>query len=101
MFKPGQIYKRKDLHLKFGGQQQGGISTPSKHPFIFLFTGLSGSDYGYQDKWDDKGAYHYTGEGQIGPMRFTKGNLAYLKAQRMSLSLIAATAASSLNTESL
>jgi len=76
MFKPGQVYKRKDLHLKFDGQQQGGISTPSKHPFIFLFTGVSGSVYGYQDKWDDKGVYHYTGEGQIGPMKFSKGNLA-------------------------
>lgn len=76
MFKPGRVYKRKSLHQKFGGQQQGGISTPSKHPFIFLFTGISGSNYGYQDKWDDEGVYHYTGEGQIGPMKFSKGNLA-------------------------
>jgi hypothetical protein len=36
----GRTYsRRKDIHGKFGGQQQGGISTPADIPFIFLFTG--------------------------------------------------------------
>ena len=31
-------YKRKELHDNFGGQRQGGISTPRNHPLIFIFT---------------------------------------------------------------
>ena len=60
----------------YGGQPQGGISTPSKHPLIFLFTGSSGKEFGYEDNWDNSGIYHYTGEGQLGDMKFAKGNLA-------------------------
>ena len=46
MFTEGQEYRRKDLHGQYGGQQQGGISTPSKHPIIFLITGESGEQQG-------------------------------------------------------
>ena len=31
--------RKKDIHERFGGQQQGGISTPANHPFVFIFTG--------------------------------------------------------------
>lgn len=49
-FEIGRIYnRRKDLHAVFGGQQQGGISTPAPSPLIFLFTGDSGKQYGYED----------------------------------------------------
>ncbi len=37
MFKIGKIYRRADLHEQYGGQSQGGISTPRAHPFIMLF----------------------------------------------------------------
>jgi hypothetical protein len=43
VFSPGQVYRRRDLHETFGGQRQGGISTPAKAPFIFLITGDSGN----------------------------------------------------------
>jgi hypothetical protein len=36
VFSPGRMYRRRELHEKFGGQRQGGISTPAKAPFIFL-----------------------------------------------------------------
>ena len=76
MFEVGKIYNRKeDINSKYGGQQQGGISTP-KRPYIFIFTGLSGQKYGYNDGWDKNGVFLYTGEGQIGDMRFIKGNKA-------------------------
>jgi hypothetical protein len=42
-FSPGQLYRRRDLQHKFGGQRQGGISTPAKAPFILLITGESGN----------------------------------------------------------
>ena len=52
MFEVGQLYNRRlDIHERFRGQRQGGISTPSEHPFIFLFTGESGAAYGYNDGW--------------------------------------------------
>jgi hypothetical protein len=76
VFSPGQIYRRLDLHEKFGGQRQGGISTPAKAPFIFLITGDSGKQHGYSDEWTDDGVFLYTGEGQHGDMKFVAGNRA-------------------------
>jgi 5-methylcytosine-specific restriction protein A len=41
--------RRRDIHVVYGGQQQGGICTPSDHPVIFLFTGEAGGQHGYGD----------------------------------------------------
>lgn len=68
--------RRRDIHSRFGGQDQGGISTPRDCPFIFLFTGESGERYGYQDQWTKDGVFLYTGEGQVGDMEFIRGNKA-------------------------
>ncbi len=73
-FEIGQLYnRRRDIHENFGGQQQGGISTPSRHPVIFAFTGDSGAHHGYADGWVSD-VYRYFGEGQEGPMRWKGGN---------------------------
>jgi 5-methylcytosine-specific restriction enzyme A len=51
--------------------------TPSRdRPFVFLFTGESGEQYGYRDGWDNDGVFLYTGEGQEGDMEFVRGNRA-------------------------
>ncbi len=77
MFEKGKTYnRREDLHKIYGGQMQGGISTPSQYAFVMLFTGTSGEQYGYKDAWNDEGLYLYTGEGQEGDMVFKRGNLA-------------------------
>lgn len=77
MFEVGQRYRRRDLHARYGGQQQGGISTPRNHPIILLITGATGSAYGYHDGWEpDGGAFRYFGEGQVGDMQFIRGNRA-------------------------
>jgi 5-methylcytosine-specific restriction enzyme A len=77
LFEVGRVYeRRKDIHARFGGQQQGGISTPSRYSCVFLFTGPSGEQHGYRDGWDDNGVFLYTGEGQSGDMSFVRGNLA-------------------------
>ncbi|NKI70835.1 HNH endonuclease [Collimonas pratensis] len=68
--------RRKDIHEKFGGQQQGGISTPANLPYIFLFTSEAGEQHGYHDGYDENGLFIYTGEGQVGPMKFLRGNRA-------------------------
>lgn len=76
MFSPDSIHVRRDLHARFGGQQQGGISTPSRFPIIFLFTGVTGEAFGYTDGWSADGSFQYSGEGQVGDMEFVRGNKA-------------------------
>ena len=76
MFIQGQIYRRSHLHDQYGGQRQGGISTPADQPFIFLFSSEAGEQFGYSDGWDEDGVFLYTGEGQRGDMEFVRGNLA-------------------------
>lgn len=76
-FKIGKLYDRsRDIHAHFGGQAQGGISTPRNAPYIFLFTGKSGEQYGYRDGWNEDGVFLYTGEGQVGDMTLVRGNKA-------------------------
>ncbi|MBT9268463.1 HNH endonuclease [Pseudomonas sp. MG-9] len=75
-FTPEAIYDRKtEINGPFGGSRQSGIAASAIYPVIFLFTGDSGEQYGYADRWDD-GAYLYTGEGQRGTMTLTRGNRA-------------------------
>ncbi len=76
-FIPGHLYnRRRDIHAIYGGNWQSGICPSSKFPFIFIFSGKSGKQHGYQDGWDNPNVFTYTGEGQSGDMDFTRGNLA-------------------------
>ena len=75
-FLPNQLYKRSLIHDEYGGNRQGGISPSAKVPYIFIFSGKSGAQYGYRDGWDNHNIFSYTGEGQEGDMQFIKGNLA-------------------------
>ena len=76
-FIPGQEYHRRSaIHSLFGGNWQSGISPSAIFPFIFIFTGSAGHQHGYKDGWDNPNVFSYTGEGQVGDMVFTKGNLA-------------------------
>ena len=76
MFVKGKSYFRRDLHARYGGQEQTGISTPSDYPLIFLFTSKKGEKYGYHDGWTKEGVFLFFGEGQSGNMSFTRGNKA-------------------------
>jgi 5-methylcytosine-specific restriction protein A len=74
-FAVGQAYRRRDdIHLKYGGSWQNGISSSSTSPAIFLFTGDTGEQYGYRDGFDEAGVFSYSGEGQVGDMTFRSGN---------------------------
>jgi 5-methylcytosine-specific restriction protein A len=75
-FIPDQIYKRSTLHDLYGGNRQGGITPTRSHPYIFIFSGKTGAQYGYKDGWDNENVFSYTGEGQDGDMKFIRGNLA-------------------------
>ena len=75
-FIPNHIYKRSAIHDQYGGNRQGGIAPSAKFPFIFIFSGKSGAQYGYKDGWDNPNVFSYTGEGQVGDMQLIRGNLA-------------------------
>lgn len=76
-FEIGKIYNRRtDIHGEYGGQQYGGISTPAGHPFIFIFTSDGGETYGYHNDYGSDDTFWYTGEGQVGNMEMSKGNIA-------------------------
>jgi hypothetical protein len=71
------LYNRqKHIHGVFGGQRQGGISTPKEHPLVIAFTGEAGVSHGYHDFWNDDEVFHYFGEGQVGDMKYVAGNRA-------------------------
>ncbi len=77
LFYEQRVYnRRRDIHSAYGGQQQGGVCTPSQHPLIILFTGSSGEQHGYNDGWSPEGVFRYFGEGQVGDMVFERGNRA-------------------------
>lgn len=76
-FIPNHLYnRRKDIHAIYGGNWQSGICPSSKFPYIFIFSGKSGKQHGYEDGWDNPKVFTYTGEGQSGDMEITRGNLA-------------------------
>lgn len=75
----GDKIKRTELHARFGGRRQGGISPSRQSPNVMIFTDpRTGTKYGYTDGWHD-GVFHYTGEGQEGDQTLDQGNGAILR----------------------
>jgi 5-methylcytosine-specific restriction enzyme A len=51
-FEVGRTYNcRGHIHVRFGGQRQGGICTPKDHPVVIAFTGASDREHGNADGW--------------------------------------------------
>lgn len=74
--KPGDTIKRTELHARYGGRRQGGISPSKQSQNVFLFTDQArGAIHGYiYDGENEDGLYHYTGEGQYEDQRMVQGN---------------------------
>ena len=82
MFQVGKEYhRRSQIHEVYGGQQQGGISTPKNAPYVFLFVSETGGRHGYTDEFKE-GVFFYTGAGQVGHMALTGGNRAIARHQQ-------------------
>jgi hypothetical protein len=81
---PGDRIKRTDLHSKFGGRTQSGITSSTSSPNVLVFTdAATGEQYGYFDEWGTDGCFYYTGEGQTGDQDPNRGgNKALLKARQ-------------------
>jgi hypothetical protein len=77
---PGDEIRRVDLHHRYGGSSQNGISPSSSTDNVLIFTApSSGHQHGYFDTWNEDGTFHYTGEGQVGDQRMIRGNKAILE----------------------
>lgn len=77
--KPGDRIKRTDLHARYGGSKQGGMTSSTTSSNVFLFSDPeTGSEHGYVDSWKDDGCFHYTGMGQVGDQTMTSGNASAL-----------------------
>lgn len=75
----GQTLFRREVHLRYGGQRQGGISTPDSLNAVLFFTDPEkGHRHGYYDGLAADGRFHYVGEGQRGDQKFERGNKAIL-----------------------
>lgn len=86
-FEVGVRYNRWFIHDVLKGERYKGIATPSVLPIVLLFTGESGSDYGYEDRFLDDDAFIYTGEGTEGDMTMDDGNAAIRDHQKKGESL--------------
>ncbi len=88
-FERGRIYNRRiDIHGRFGGQQQGGIITPSAFKLVVIITGDEGLAHGYADRLRPDGAFEYFGEGQLGDMTMQRGNAAIASHSKNGASLL-------------
>ena len=77
--RPGDRIRRTEVHARYGGSGQSGISPSRTTPNILVFTDpRSGERHGYIDTWAPDDSFHYTGEGQRGDQTMTRGNLAIL-----------------------
>jgi hypothetical protein len=75
---PGARVRRVELHARYGGRRQGGISPSRSSNNVFLFAdAATGRPHGYlYDGARSDGFYHYTGEGQRGDQQMVQGNRA-------------------------
>lgn len=76
---PGDTLRRRELHARYGGRQQGGIGPSRSANVVLFFTDPStGHRHGYYDGWGADGLFHYVGEGQHGDQQLVQGNKAIL-----------------------
>lgn len=80
LFELRQRHDRREIHDQFGGARYRGIAPSGDHPLIFLFTGESGTEHGYEDEFRGE-TFVYTGEGRKGDMEMERGNKAILQHQ--------------------
>jgi hypothetical protein len=77
---PGNRILRKELHERWGGRIQGGISPTKRIPAIFIFWSPAiGEKHGYYDEFRSDGCFYYTGAGQLGDQQMRDANLALLR----------------------
>src|SRR4051794_18635207 len=77
---PGERLPRKQLHERWGGRVQGGISPARTAKAIFIFWDPAvGPQHGYYDEFRSDGLFYYTGAGQRGDQQLRDANRAILR----------------------
>lgn len=84
----GSIYRRADLHTRFGGSRYSGIVPCKREPVVLLFHTEEPSQQFYRDGFDDEGVYWYSGEGTSGDMEWTQSNRAVRDHAQLGLDLL-------------
>ena len=88
---PGEVNKRLDVHKRFGGGRQSGISPSALTKNVLVFSDPeTGRKYGYDrhEGRHEDGSYRYTGEGQTGDQKISSsGNAALLSAESRDRSI--------------
>lgn len=79
-YEVGARIRRREIHDRFGGNRQSGISPSTRVPEIFLFTGNHGV-FGYADEAFDDGRFRYSGEGLNRDQQLSRGNKAIAEHQ--------------------
>lgn len=72
----GSIYRRADLHTRFGGSRFSGIVPSKRESAVLLFHTEEPAQQFYRDGFDEDGVYWYSGEGTFGDMNWTPSNRA-------------------------
>jgi 5-methylcytosine-specific restriction protein A len=84
----GSIYRRADLHSRFGGSRYSGIVPCKREPVVLLFHTEEPGQQFYRDGFDGDGVYWYSGEGTAGDMRWTASNRAVRDHAQLGLDLL-------------
>ncbi|MFI9149502.1 hypothetical protein [Streptomyces sp. NPDC053367] len=74
----GAVVTRRELHERFGGTPQGGISPSTTSQMIMVFVAESPLPHEFTG-WGEDGVFHLTGAGVHGDQEMTRGNLALLR----------------------
>jgi 5-methylcytosine-specific restriction enzyme A len=83
----GAIYRRGDLHTRFGGSRFSGIVPSKREPVILLFHTQEPAQQFYRDGFDGDGIYWYSAEGSSGDMTWTPSNRAVRDQAELGLDL--------------
>lgn len=70
------VYRRSELHERFGGSRFSGIVPSKREPAVLLFHTQEPAQQFYSDGFDDDGVYWYSGEGSSGDMTWIASNRA-------------------------
>lgn len=70
------VYRRAELHTRFGGGRFSGIVPSKREPVVLLFHTEEPVQQFYSDGFDDDGVYWYSAEGSSGDMTWTTSNRA-------------------------
>lgn len=81
----GTRLPRRELHDRFGGSWQGGITRATKTDEMFVFTNIGGGEHGYgvHEGVRSDGVFRYSGQGQNGDQTLTANNKALAESEEL------------------